>query len=551
VFDPQIAAHRGRLVKTTGDGLLVEFASVVDAIDCACIVQADIALRNADVPADRRLVYRVGINLGDVIVDGDDIYGDGVNIAARLEALAEPGGICVSSAVWDQVRQKRRLTFEDLGEHAVKNIAWPLRVYRLVALERDGSQPKPPSPAPALPDRPSIVVLPFANMSGDREQEYFADGMVEDITTALSRFKELFVIARNSSFAYKGRAVDVHQVARDLGVRYVLEGSVRKAGTRMRITGQLIDAATRAHLWADRFDGELADVFTLQDRVTERVVGSLLPTVRQAEIERAWRKPPASLDAYDYLLRALPHIMANTVAEAADAAKLLHEALRLDPHYAQAHALIAHAYGQVFRSALGPAREEARVQSVVHAREAVRLGTSDSTALAQAGFMLLIADKDVDGARAALDTAVALNPSSATAFTYRALVRALAGECQQAIDDAACALRLSPLDPMSYLPHMAILIARLSMHDYEAAVAAGHKAIELAPQYPMSYAWLIVAECERGDAAEAARQSKRLADVLPGFSPAVLAKLFEIFPDAVTAKCQTALRAMGMIPAGS
>src|SRR5262245_1150017 len=311
-FDPQVAAHRGRIVKTTGDGVLVEFVSVVDAVDCACAVQRAIAGRNAGVAPDRRLAFRIGINLGDVIVDGDDIYGDGVNIAARLEALAEPGGICVSAAVRDQLRDKRALAFEDLGEHTVKSIARPLRVYRLAADGAAGAAPRA-GLAPALPDRPSIAVLPFTNMSGDAEQGYFADGMVEDVVTALSRFKELFVIARNSSFVYKGRPVDVQQVARELGVRYVLEGSVRKAGSRMRITGQLIDAATRAHLWADRFDGEFEDVFALQDRVTERVLGSLLPTVRQAEIERARRKPPASLDAYDYVLRALPHIVANTL----------------------------------------------------------------------------------------------------------------------------------------------------------------------------------------------------------------------------------------------
>jgi TolB-like protein len=553
VFDPQVAGHRGRIVKTTGDGLLVEFASVVDAIDCACVVQAAIAQRNAEVAADRRLVFRVGINLGDVIVDGDDIYGDGVNIAARLEGLAEPGGICVSAAVRDELRGKRPLAFEDLGEHTVKNIARPLRVYRLAAIDVVGPTPNPSkrAPAPAPLDRPSIAVLPFTNMSGDAEQDYFADGMVEDITTALSRFKELFVIARNSSFVYKGRPVDVQQVARDLGVRYVLEGSVRKAGPRMRITGQLIDVATRTHLWADRFDGELEDVFALQDRVTERVVGSLLPTVRRAEIERARRKLPASLDAYDYVLRALPHIVANTVVEADAAVKLLDEALRLDPHYAHAHALIAHVYGQVFRSAFGPAREEVRMRAVAHAREAVRLGASDSTALAQAGFMLLIADKDVAGARAALDTAVTLNPNSATAFTYRALVLALAGESQPAIDDASYALRLSPLDPLNYLPHMAVLIARLWRREYDDAIASGHKAIELAPQYPMGYAWVIVAECERGDAVEAERQARRLADVLPGFTPAMLAKLFEIFPDPVTTKCLAALRGAGMLPAGA
>ncbi len=521
---------------------------MVDAVDCACAMQRAMAGRNADVAPERRLAFRVGINLGDVIVDDDDIHGDGVNIAARLEALAEAGGICVSAAVRDQMRDKRSFAFEDFGEHTVKNIARPLRVYRLMPDAAAGAAP-PTAAAPVLPDRPSIAVLPFTNMSGDAEQEYFADGMVEDVVTALSRFKELFVIARNSSFAYKARAVDIQQVARELGVRYVLEGSVRKAGARVRITGQLIDAATRVHLWADRYDGAVEDVFAFQDRIAESVVGALVPTLRRAEIERARRKPPASLDAYDYVLRALPLVIANTVAEAGPAAKLLEEALRLQPEYAYAHALLADAYGQLFRSAVGPARDEARLRAVTHARQALRLGADDGAVLAVAGFILLIADKDIGGARAALDRAVILNPNSATAFTYRALVLMLAGEAEPGIEDAQRALRLSTLDPHSYLPQMAMMGAHLWRREYDEAVAAGRQAVELAPHYPMSYAWLIVAECERGRTAEAERLVERLAAVLPGFTPVTLAKLFEIFPDPIASRCIAVLRSAGLVPA--
>jgi adenylate cyclase len=547
-FDPQVAAHRGRIVKSTGDGLLVEFASVVDAVDCACAVQRGIAERNAAVPADTRLEFRIGINLGDVIIDGDDIFGDGVNVAARLEALAQPGGICVSRVVHDELREKRALEFQDLGEHSVKNIARPLRVYGLAPA---GAGPAAPlrAAAPALPDRPSIAVLPFTNMSGDAEQDYFADGMVEDIVTALSRFKELFVIARNSTFVYKGRAVDIQQIARELGVRYVLEGSVRKAGNSVRITGQLIDASTRAHLWADRFDGALEDVFELQDRITESVVGALLPTLRQAEIERARRKPPASLDAYDYVLRALPMVVANTVTDAGAAETLLEAALRLHPDYAQAHAMIAMIYGQIFRSAIGPQRDEVRRKGIAHARQAVSLAANDSATLALAGFMLLIMDKDVAGARATLDKAVTLNSNSATAFAYRALLLAITGESKSATDDAKRALRLSPLDPASYLPQMALMIAHLWQREYDDAAVWAHKAIELAPRYPMSYAWLIVAECERGNTAEAERQVKRLAGILPDFTPATLAKMFEIFPEPAASRCIAALRGAGLVPA--
>jgi len=547
-FAPLVAAHHGRIVKTMGDGLLIEFASVVDAADCACAVQRAIAERNVGVAPDQQLTFRVGINLGDVIVEDDDIYGDGVNIAARLQTLAEPGGICVSAAVWDHLRVKRTLTFEDLGEHAVKNIARPLRVYRLAVDGTAAAAPQAP-PVPGLPDLPSIAVLPFTNMSGDAEQDYFADGVVEDILTALSRFKELFVIARNSSFVYKGRAVDIQQVARELGVRYVLEGSVRRAGARVRLTGQLIDAATRVHLWADHFDGALEDVFALQDRITESVVGVLLPTLRHAEIERARRKPPASLDAYDYVLRAVPLVTANTPAEAEPAAKLLEEALRIHPDYAYAHALMSLAYAQLFRSAIGRPREDARARAVTHARQALRHGPDDEAVLAPAGFVLMVADKDVGGARAALDRAVALNANSASAFTYRALVLAIAGESESAIEDAERALRLSPLDPHSYLPQMAMLIAHVWRREYDAAIAAGHTVIELAPRYPMSYAWMIVAECERGRAADADRLMEQVGAVLPDFTRTTLGKLFEIFPEPAASKCIAALRSAGLIPA--
>jgi TolB-like protein/class 3 adenylate cyclase len=297
--DPKIKEHRGRIVKTTGDGLLIEFASVVDAMRCAVEVQRDMAEQNADVPSDRRIEFRMGINLGDIMKDGRDIYGDGVNVAARLEALAEPGGICVSRVVRDQVRDKLAFSFEDMGEQQVKNIARPIRVHRVLLDERpDPSEPTtavPPKPPLALPDKPSIAVLPFQNMSGDPEQEYFSDGMVEEIITALSRIRWLFVIARNSSFTYKGQAVDVKQVGRELGVRYVLEGSVRKSGSRVRITAQLIGTTAGAHLWADRIDGSLEDVFELQDKVASSVAGVIEPTLQVAEIRRSADRPTPTI----------------------------------------------------------------------------------------------------------------------------------------------------------------------------------------------------------------------------------------------------------------
>lgn len=543
VLAPESAAHRGRIVNTAGDGLLAEFASVVDAVDCACRIQARIAERNAEVEAGRRLEFRIGVNVGDVIVDGNDIFGDGVNIAARLEAMAQPGGVCVSAAVRDQVVQKRTLDFHDLGERTAKNIARPLRVYRLGATGSAASAPPP------LPDRPSIAVMPFANMTGDVQQDYFADGIVEDIITALSRFKEFFVIARNSTFVYKGRPVDIQQAAHELGVRYVLEGSVRLGGNRVRITGQLVDASTRSHLWADRFDGALDDVFDLQDRITESVVGALAPTVHQAEIERARGKASANLDAYDYLLRAVPLVIANNAEEAEVAINLLSEALRRSPGYARAEAYLAMAHGQIYRSAAGEARDRHRTQAIAHARQAVQLAGEDSVALAYAGFVLLVTARDVAAARSALDKAVALNPNQMTAFAYRALVLAMAGEPEPAIQDASRALRLSPVDPANYQPQMALAISCIWLRRYDEAVSWAHKAIESAPpRYPMSYAWLMVAEAARGGTAEAQGALERLEEIVPGFEPATLGRLFDIFPDPLRTHSLDILRTAGLIP---
>src|SRR5437762_9263847 len=308
LIDPKIAEHKGRIVKTTGDGLLVEFPSVVEAVACAVAVQRGMAERNSAIPGEKRIEFRVGINLGDVIVEEGDIHGDGVNVAARLEALAEPGGICVSGTVRDHIGDRLDLTFDDLGDQNLKNIARPIKVFRVrvadAAITAASVKPIPP-PTPALPDKPSIAVMPFQNMSGDPEQEYFVDGMVEEIITALSRIRWLFVIARNSSFTYKGQAVDIKQVGRELGVRYVLEGSVRKAGQRVRITGQLIDTTTGAHLWADRFDGSLEDVFDLQDKVALSVAGVIEPALQMAETRRLAQRPTSDLTAYDLYLRAL------------------------------------------------------------------------------------------------------------------------------------------------------------------------------------------------------------------------------------------------------
>src|SRR5947209_6503489 len=337
LIDPEIAVHRGRIVKTTGDGHLVEFASVVDAVRCAVAVQRAITGREATLRQEQRIEFRVGINLGDIVVEGDDILGDGVNIAARLEGIAEPSGICLSEDAYRQVRGKVAAEFADLGEQTLKNIARPLRAYRVLLDKASAGTPA----ALPLPDKPSIAVLPFQNISGDPEQEHFADGMVEDITTALSKLRWFFVIARNSAFAYKGRAVDVKQVGRELGVCYILEGSVRRGGNRLRITAQLVDASSGNHVWAERYDRDLADIFAVQDEITERVVAAIEPELYAAEHIRSQRKPPDSLDAWECVIRALSLIGQGTREANDEAEALCRRAIAIASGYGLAHSLLA------------------------------------------------------------------------------------------------------------------------------------------------------------------------------------------------------------------
>jgi adenylate cyclase len=446
LIDPKIAEHHGRIVKTTGDGMLVEFASIVDAVRCAVEVQHSMSVRNSDVAGDHRIEFRVGVNLGDIIIDGDDIHGDGVNIAARLEAMAEPGTVCVSAGAWEQARGKVPFGANDLGEHQLKNIERPVRVFR-IASGASATVTRKPLP---LPDKPSIAVLPFQNLSGDPEQEYFADGMVEDIIAALSRYRWLFVIARNSSFTYKGRAVDVKQVARELGVRYVLEGSVRKAASRVRIAGQLIDCSTGAHLWADRFEGALEDIFDLQDQVTANVVGAIAPKLEQAEIERAKRKPTESLDAYDYYLRGMVSFYQWTRESIDEALRMFYRAIELDPEFAAAHGAAAYCY--TWRKVNGwmTDREQQRAETARLARRAVALGRDDAAMLAASGFALAFIVGDLDDGVAFIDRALTLNPNLAAAWRYSGMARIWLGEPDVAIEHLARAMRLSPLDPLIF-----------------------------------------------------------------------------------------------------
>jgi TolB-like protein/class 3 adenylate cyclase len=487
LVDPKIAEHHGRIVKTTGDGMLVEFASVVDAVRCAVAVQGGMVKRNTKVPIDRRIQFRVGINLGDIIIDGDDIHGHGVNVAARLEGLAEPNGVCVSRVVRDQVRDKLDLALEDMGEQQVKNIARPVRVFRIVP-PVIGHPRASIKPALALPDKPSIAVLPFTNLSGDPEQDYFADGIVEDIITALSRVHWLFVIARNSSFTFKGKAVDVKTVGRELGVRYVLEGSVRKASNRVRITGQLVDALTGAHIWADHFDGALDDIFDLQDRVTASVVGVIEPKLRHAEMERARRKPTESLDAYDLYLRALAQFDVSFEG-ASEALRLLYRAIEIDPQYAAPYGLAARCYlYQKASGSLSPSdralADRALAEGIRLAKLAASLGKDDPETLWMAGRALTHLSGDLEGGIALIDRALTLNPNSANAWRASGLARAFLGDTELAIAHLERSVRLSPLDALAYLGSLGFALAHFMAGRYEEASAWCDKTLHERPDFP-------------------------------------------------------------------
>jgi len=519
LVDPKIAEHRGRIVKATGDGLLVEFASVVDAVRCAVEVQQAMPERNVGVAADSRIELRIGINLGDVIVEADDLYGDGVNIAARIEALADAGGVFVSNTVHDQVRDRLPFTFEDLGEQQVKNIVRPVRVYRV---NDTGAAAKSPLPAALpLPDKPSITVLPFANMSGDPEQEYFADGMVEEIITTLSRIRWLFVIARNSSFTYKSQAVDVKQVGRELGVRYVLEGSVRKAGGRVRITAQLVDAESGAHLWAERFDGLLEDVFELQEKVASSVAGVIEPALQAAEIRRSAKRPTSDLTAYDLYLRALSQYESGR-AGTEQAVELLGRAIERDPGYGPALALAAHCH-QVL-DIIGLAKDPAanRGEGIDLARRALRVARDDPDVLGRAAFAFAYFGEDIDAAIALIDRARELNPSFALGWFRSGWLRLWHGEPDLAIEHFRISLRLSPRDPIAAC-FLGIGIAHVFNRQFDEARTMLLRSLQESPNSVPTYRWLAACCAHMGRPDESREVVNRLRTmtpvVLPSASP--------------------------------
>jgi adenylate cyclase len=511
VIEPKITQYGGRIVGSAGDSLLVEFTSAVNAVECAFLLQASLAEQNVTIPEDRRMQFRIGVNLGDVIAEGGTIYGDGVNIAARLEKLAEPGGVCIGRSVYDQVKGKLAYAYTDLGEQHFHNIPEPVSAYHV----RIDGQASSVRPAPALPDKPSIAVLPFQNMSGDPEQEYFADGIVDEIITALSRFHGLFVIARNSSFAYKGRAVDMKQIRRELGVRYVLEGSVRKAGNRVRITGQLIDASTGIHLWAERFDGELEDIFDLQDQVTASVVGAIAPKLEQAEIERAKRKPTESLDAYDYFLRGLAALHLWTKDSNNEALLLFYKAIERDPDFAVAYGLAARCYVRRKTNGWVTDRAQEIAETTRLARRAADLGRDDAVALCSAGVALALVPGDLDDGDALIDRALVLNPNLALAWLQSSWVKVWLGESEVAIERAARAMRLSPNDPQIFNMQAGTAAAHFFAGRYAEALSWAEMAIRGQPDYFLSTFVAAASAALAGNDAAAKKIMGRLRQITP------------------------------------
>jgi TolB-like protein/class 3 adenylate cyclase len=526
-FEPTLARHGGRLVKLSGDGALAEFPSAVDALSAAIEFQQAMAEANKDLPEDTAIVFRIGLHLGDLIVDGDDLYGDGVNVAARLEAEAATGGIVISRTVHEAVAGRLKATFDDLGSLALKNIERPVQAFGVrweaadwkvsesATAEPSIATASSADPPLALPDKPSIAVLPFQNMSGDPDQEYFADGVVEDIITALSRFKSLFVIARNSSFTYKGKAVDIKQVGRELGVRYVLEGSVRKAAGRVRITGQLIDAGSGTHLWADRFDGSLQDVFELQDLVTASVVGSILPSLDQAEFARQRQKPLENLDAYDCVLRGRAKSIEGGREQFEEALRLARRAMTLDPSYSPAFGLIArcHINRHILECSVDAEADKAEIRQLVSLVSAK--GRDDAETICWVGFALARVCGDVETGSAMIDHGLAINPNLPRSLQQKAVISVVRGEHEVAIEQAARALRFNPADPSAFLTEIVIATANICLGKYDDAVSWATRATARRSDWPPSLRAAACANALHGNLENARQLMARYRELVP------------------------------------
>ena len=512
IIDPKIAEHRGRIVKTTGDGALVEFASAVDAVRCAMEIQRAMAERNANIPEDRRFEFRIGINVGDIMIDDDDIYGDGVNIAARIEMLASPGAICLSDNAYQQIKGKLTLDVSDMGERQLKNIAQPVRVHSV----RDGSATAGPATL-APPDKPSIAVLPFTNMSGDPEQEYFSDGISEDIITDLSKIAGLMVISRNSCFTYKGRAVDTRTVGRDLGVRSVLEGSIRRSGNRVRITAQLIDAATGGHLWAERYDRDLTDLFAVQDDVTRRIVDALKVTLSAAEKARLATSEACNVEAYDYFMRGREFLYGeNKSRDKFEQAKdIFTKALELDHNYSQAYAGLGWAYIFDYFNRWSDDPNSSLRLARQNVDQAVEKDPNEPFARAMAGLAALL-QKDFDRATSEVEIALSLNPNYAFAYNCLGSIHTYSGRPLEAIAVIERAMRLDPAWSQQYLHFLGT--AYLLAGKYETAAALLRQRVFLVPGTDFTRAVLASALGHLGQVDEARRVWHELKEINPKYS---------------------------------
>ncbi len=545
LINPKIAEHHGRIVKLMGDGMLVEFASVVDAVHAAVETQQAVSDHNADVPADKRIELRIGINLGDVVIDGDDIQGDGVNVAARLESMAEPGGICVSGMVYEGVRDRIDVPFEDLGEQAVKNIDRPVHVWRWLA--GDGAASAGPSEATepyALPDKPSIAVLPFDNMSGDAEQEYFSDGITEDLITELSRFRSLSVIARNSTFSYKGKSRDVRMVATELRARYVVEGSVRRSGDKVRITVQLIDAKKGDHLWAERYDRELSDIFAVQDEVATTISATIVPEIDHAEQAIARRRPPESLSAWECYQRGVWHIHRFTLEAIVSAKPLFEEAIRLDPEFAAAHSGLAYALFQEWLYSEPQDRSDQLDRGVDAARRSIAIDDRDANARYVVGRILGRLGK-YEEACAECKIAIDLNPSLPHAYFGLGESLLLLRRFEDSLEMLQLAERLSPRDPHHWPFVHFQAIALIGLKRYEEAVKTERRALLSSNVGFFPYVGLISALGHLGRKEEAGEAIERLQSLQPNYSCGRLRQQFP-FDDEFSEHLIDGLRLAGI-----
>jgi adenylate cyclase len=502
VFRKHISAHDGYVVDTAGDSVLATFASVVEAVGCAVAVQSDLAKCNADLPDDRKMLFRIGVNLGDVFKQSNGtVYGDGVNVAARLESLADPGGIAVSESAHMQAEGKVDIGFQDIGEHEVKNISRPVRAYRITA-DKQAAQAAPR--LAGTPSRkPSIAVLPFDNMSGDAEQEYFADGMTEDVITLLSTVPGLFVIARNSTFAYKGQATDVRKVAADLGVRYVLEGSVRKAADRIRVTAQFIEAESGNHIWADKYDRDLDDIFAVQDELAQGIVGALQSRLLLAEANLLQRKPPGALDAWGNVVKARIKLFAVRGEDMDEAEPFARRAIEIDPEYGEAHAVLAHILAWRTFNGWTEDWQQTAQDALSHADRALALAPDDPAVLTDAGFARWLLGRFFKSVPI-LERAVALNPNAALTCALCGIVLSTVDRTDEGFALVEKAFRLSPRDPLEYLFHCGMVFCHFFAGQYEAAKAAADRTLQSHPDF--AYATIFrAAACVRLDELEEAR----------------------------------------------